>query len=272
MSKLKIAAVQMKSGQDRDENLVRAVEMAALAAERGARIVAFPQLFSLPWFPCETRPESFELAESMDGPTVAALSRLAREQRVVVVGSVFERDGDNHYNTAVVIEGDGSLIGRYRKIHIPQIPLWEERSYFTPGDLGFPVFATSVGRIGVQICWDNFFPEGTRILALRGAQLIVAPTASAFASHNRWERMISGNAIANNVFVLRVNRVGAEEKQEFYGKSFCVGPFGDLIAPPAGGRDAIVFSEVNLDEVGESREIWTFMKDRRPELYGEISG
>ena len=267
---LRVAGIQMSCGKSTEANLKKAVEMASLAAERGAKIIGFPQLFVLPWFAYESRNEHFNLAEGLDGPTVTTFQAFAREYKVVMVCPIFERDGAEYFNTAVVIEQDGKIIGRYRKIHLPQIPLWEEQTYFKPGNLGFPVFKTSYARIGVQICWDNFFPEGIRILALRGAQIVFSPTASAFASQNRWERMIFANAISNNLFVFRINRVGKEDKQVFYGKSFCVNPFGDLVASRAGSGNAIVFSDVNLDEVRETREIWTFFKDRRPELYGEL--
>ncbi len=266
---LKLAGIQMQCGANPADNLKRALDLAALAAERGARAIGFAQLFSLPWFPCGRDPEAFQLAEPLDGPTVEALRAFARSAGVVVIGSVFERAGADHYNTAVVVECDGAVVGTYRKLHVPQIPLWEERFYFKPG-CDLPVFATSVGRIGVQICWDNFFPEASRILALRGAQILFAPTASAFASHPRWERMISANAIANNLFVLRVNRVGQEPQQEFYGKSFCVDPYGELITLPAAARDAIVFAEIDLNAVQETRDIWPFLADRRPDAYGDL--
>ena len=270
-SMLKIAGIQMKCSKDPAANLAKAVEMIALAAERGARIIATPQLFTLPWFAFESRKDYFEWAEPVTGPTVSTLQGEARKHGVVLIGTFFEKDGDSFYNTAAVIEKNGALLGRYRKVHLPQIPLWEEKYYFKSGDLGFPVFQTSFARIGIQICWDNFFPEGSRIMALHGAQIIIAPTAAAFASQSRWEKMICANAIANNVFILRVNRAGKEERQNFYGRSFCVNPFGELIAAPAGANDAILFSELDLNEVEETRDIWPFFKDRRPELYGELS-
>jgi len=268
---LKIAGIQMRCSKDPDANFRKALEMIALAADRGAGIIATQQLFNLPWFAFESLEDPFRWAEPIDGPMVSTLRAEARKHGVVLVGTFFEKDGDSFYNTSAVIERDGTLIGRYRKVHLPQIPLWEEKTYFKSGDLGFPVFQTSFARIGVQICWDNFFPEGSRIMALQGAQIIFAPTAAAFASQARWEKMICANAIANNVFILRINRAGKEERQTFYGRSFCVNPFGELIASPTGTNDAIVFSEIDLNEVQETRDIWTFFRDRRPELYGELS-
>ena len=268
---MKIAGLQMKCARGPAANLAKAVEMIAMAAERGARLIATQQLFTLPWFAYESRKDPFRWAEPIDGPTVSTLQETAQKHGVVLVGTFFEKDGDSYFNTAAVIEKNGALIGRYRKVHLPQIPLWEEKSYFQSGDLGFPVFETSAARIGVQICWDNFFPEGSRIMALQGAQIIIAPTAAALASQSRWEKMISANAIANNVFILRINRAGKEDRQTFYGRSFCVNPYGELTTSPAGANDAIVFSEIDLNEVQETRDIWTFFRDRRPELYGELS-
>jgi predicted amidohydrolase len=267
---VRIAGIQFRCGKDPETNIQKATEMASLAVERGARIVGFPQMSVLPWFAFESNRGNFRYAEPLDGPTVSAFRDFSKRHRAVTVCSFFERDGEEFYNTAVVIENDGRVLGRYRKVHLPQIPLWEERTYFKPGDQGFPVFQTSCARIGIQICWDNFFPEGTRILALRGAQIVFAPTASAFASQKRWERMICANAIANNLFILRINRVGKEERQQFYGKTFCANPFGELVGSRAGSEDAIVFSDIDLNEVAETRKIWTFFEDRRPDLYGEL--
>lgn len=269
--KLRVAGLQMRCSSEPKKNLENAVSMIALAAERGAEVIATQQLFHLPWFAFEKNKTGFQFAESIDGPTVTRLREEAARHKVVLIGTIFEKEGDAFYNTAVVIEKDGSLLGKYRKIHLPEIPLWDEKYYFKSGDLGFPVFETSVARIGIQICWDNFFPEGTRILALRGAQLIIAPTAAAFASQSRWEKMISANALSNNLFVLRVNRSGTEAHQEFYGRSFCVNPFGEYVAEPTGANDAILFSDLNLHEVKESREIWSFLRDRRPDQYTELT-
>lgn len=269
--RLRIAGIQMSCTRDRPANLRKGIEMITLAAERGAKVIATPQLFNLPWFPHEVRSECFEWAEPLEGPTISVLREEARRTGAILIPSIFERDGEAYYNTSVVIERDGEILGRYRKAHLPQIPLWEEKAYFSAGDTGFPVFETSAGRIGVQLCWDNFFPEGSRILALRGAQMIIAPTAAALASQSRWEKVICANAISNNVFILRINRTGKEDRQEFYGRSFCVGPFGEWIAPPAGTGDAIVFADLDLGEVQETRGIWTFFNDRRPDLYRDIA-
>ncbi len=268
---VRIAGIQMACSADREANLRKASELASYAVENGAELLAFQELFSLPWFPREANAAHHALAEELAGPTVSRMREVARSLGVVLVCPFFEKDGSSQYNAAAVIESDGRVLGTYRKTHVPQLPLWEERFYFRPGDSAFPVFETSKGRIGIQLSWDIFFPEGARILALKGAELLLAPTSAAFASHPRWEKMICANAIANNVFIFRVNRVGKEESQTFYGKSFCVDPHGEFVAEPAGSGDAVVFANVDFDEVRECRKIWTFLSDRRPETYGELT-
>lgn len=269
---IRIAGIQMACSVFKEKNIERAVTLVALAAERGAKIICLQELFHTHWFPRNIDKKSFELAESMDGPTLQAMRPLAREKQVVLVCPIFEKDGEDvFYNSAIVIDSGGDILGPYRKVHLPQIPLWEEKSYFNPGDTGFPVFDTVYGRIGVQICWDNFFPEGTRCLSLKGAEIIFSPTAAAFASQNRWQTMISANAMANGVFIMRVNRVGSEEKQDFYGRSFCVGPEGELRGSPAGLKEGILFADVNLKEISRYRKAYPMLSDRRPETYGEIS-
>ncbi len=255
----------------KEQNTERAVKLASLAADRGARIICFQELFHTHWFPKDINKENFGLAEPSNGPTIAAMQPLAREKEVVLICPIFEKEGeDAFYNSAIVIDSGGEILGGYRKVHIPQIPLWEEKSYFTPGNRGFPVFSTAYGRVGVQICWDNFFPEGTRCLALKGAEIILSPTAAAFASQGRWQTMISANAMANGVFVLRVNRVGSEERQDFYGKSFCVGPGGELLGSPSGIKEGILFADIDLKEITRYRRAYPFLWDRRPGIYREV--
>jgi len=187
----------------------------------------------------------FSFAEMVDGPSIKPMQELARRYNVVLICPIFEKGEDAFYNSAVVIDAGGEILGSYRKAHIPQIPLWEEKFYFLPGNLGFPVFQTKFAIIGIQICWDNFFPEGSRILALKGAQIIFSPTAAAFASQEKWETVISSNAISNGVYIFRVNRVGSEEKQDFYGRSFCVSPEGELLDKPTGMKEGIALIEIN---------------------------
>jgi len=269
---LKIAGIQMSCSDSPERNLKKAVEMAEYALENGAKVIAFQQLFHLPWFAAETDKEGFSLAEGEDGPAISRMKEIAKKGEAVVVCPIFEKSGDNYYNTAFVIDADGSIAGKYRKVHVPDIPLWQEKYYFAPGDLGFPVIQTRYGRIGVQLCWDVFFPEGFRALALKGAQLIIAPTAAAFSSSVKWERMVTSAAIANGVYVFRVNRVGGTDRQRFYGKSFLVNPFGEITIEPTGKSDAVVLADVDLDNIEEARGIWGFFKDRRPEHYGDILG
>ncbi len=262
----------MACSQVKERNIEKAVRLANLAAERGAKIIGFQELFHTHWFPKDINQDCFALAEPFDGPTVVAMQPLAKEKRVVLICPIFEKEGENaFYNSAVVIDSGGEIVGVYRKVHVPQIPLWEERSYFKPGNGGFPAFSTAYAKIGVQICWDNFFPEGTRCLALKGAQIILAPTAAAFASQDRWQTMISANAMANGVFILRVNRVGSEDKQDFYGKSFCVGPEGGLLGGTSGIKEGILFADVDLREILRYRKEYPFLRDRRPKSYKDIS-
>lgn len=268
---LKIAGIQMHCGEDKKKNLEKAQRMARIAADRGARMVCFQELFTTPWFPADIRPENFSLAEEVPGPTTEAMQQLAREVEAVLILPLFEKDPQGaHFNSAAVVDADGKLLGTYRKIHVPQLPLWEERAYFQPGNLGFPVFDTRYGRVGIQICWDVFFPEGSRILALKGAQVIFAPTAAAFASHEKWEKVICANAAMNGIFIVRVNRVGQEPKQHFYGSSFCASPEGEMIDQPSGVQEGVVLMEIDPSEVDRTRRVWTFLRDRRPEAYGEI--
>ncbi|MBN1255929.1 MAG: acyltransferase [Deltaproteobacteria bacterium] len=264
---LTIAGIQMACREDKDDNVQKALRMGQLAAQRGAQIICFQELFNTHWFPRDIHEHNFLLAEDIDGPTMAAMRTLAKAKGVALICPFFEKDGDQYFNTAAVIDRDGEIAGAYRKVHIPQIPLWEERTYFSPGDKGFPVFDLGLAKIGVQICWDNFFPEGTRQLALQGAQVIFAPTAAAFASQQRWLKVLAGNAIVNGLFVMRVNRVGSEPKQDFYGMSFCISPEGDIVGEPTGLQEGILLVEIALDEVSRVRREWPFLKDRRPEIY-----
>ena len=268
---VKIAGIQMKCSSDKQRNLVKAQQLAEIAAERGAQMICFQELFNTPWFPKDINPENFGLAEEVPGTTTDAMQRLAQKMGVVVILPLFEKDPRGlHFNTAVVIDASGEILGKYRKQHIPQIPLWEEKAYFHPGDGGFPVFPTRYARVGVQICWDNFFPEGARILALRGAQIIFSPTAAAFASHEKWEKVICANAATSGVYIFRVNRVGKESKQNFYGKSFCASPEGELVDQPSGPQEGVVMASIDLLEIERTRRVWTFLRDRRPEIYGEL--
>jgi len=269
--KLTIAGVQMSSGDNLQDNLGKAGSLIDLAAQKGARIITLPQLFNRPWFPASVDKENFSLAENEDGESLTFIRGVAQKNNVVLIAGIFEKDGADYFNTAFVIGDDGNIIGKYRKVHVPQIPLWEERSYFKDGDLGFPVFKTPYASIGVQLCWDVFFPEGFRVLALKGAEVVFTPTASAFVhSQKKWERAISAAAHANGIFIFRANRVGVEKEQEFYGRSFCVRPDGEFISPPSGASEGIILSDIELADIAAARSSWVFLKDRRPSEYEEI--
>lgn len=272
MRNLKIAGIQISSTADVEKNLKKAEGLITLAAEEGARIVALPQLFNTSFFPSSIDEKNFSLAEGEDGRTVSFLKGLSSRLGVSIIGSIFEKEKDSYYNTAFCTGPTGEIIGKYRKVHVPAIPLWEERYYFRPGDLGFPVFETPFAKVGVLICWDVFFPEGFRTLALKGAEIVFSPTASAFLhSRKAWERAAAAAAHANGFFVFRVNRTGKEERQEFYGRSFLAGPDGEFVVKPCGASAGVVVAEVDLSEITRVRSEWVFLKDRRPEEYGALT-
>ncbi|MBI5588141.1 MAG: acyltransferase [Deltaproteobacteria bacterium] len=269
---IKAAGVQLMAVPEKEKNLSKAVLLIDLAVQEGARIIALPQLFNARWFAHSIDSKNFRVAEREDGPTVSLMRETAAKRGVVIVAPIFEEEDGEYYNTAFVLGVNGEVVGKYRKVHVPQIPLWEERAYFKPGNLGFPVFETPFGKIGVQLCWDIFFPEGFRALALKGAEIILAPTASAFEhSHRKWERAIAAAAHANGVYIFRVNRVGKEDKQEFYGRSFCVRPDGELLHKPSGASAGVVLADMDMTEVARVRNEWVFLKDRRPCEYKDLA-
>jgi N-carbamoylputrescine amidase len=260
----------MSCCEEKERNIEKAIKFTQIAIEKGAHIICFQELFTTHWFPREMNKRYFSLAEPVNGFTIMRMQKLAETYEVVLVCPIFEIEKDSFYNSAVVIDAGGAILGSYRKVHVPQIPLWEERYYFSPGNHDFPVFETKFAPVGVQICWDNFFPEGSRILTLKGAKIIFSPTAAAFASQRRWETVISSNAIANGVYIFRVNRVGSEEKQDFYGRSFCISPEGEYLDKPTGMKDSIALIEIDLKNIDRVRKEWPFLKDRKPENYKEI--
>ncbi|MBI4413649.1 MAG: acyltransferase [candidate division NC10 bacterium] len=268
-----VAGIQMPGGPEVERNVERSLALATIAADRGAKLLCFAECFAWPWFPAAADSSQTRLAQPIPGPAVEALQDFAKRREVVLVVPVFERAMDGlYYNAAAVIDADGTLLGRYRKTHIPELPNYQEKFYFTPGDLGFPVFPTRYARVGVQICWDNFFPEGSRILALKGAEIICAPTAASLpAGAAKWERAIAANAQANGCFILRVNRIGQEPRMGFYGRSFAVDPGGEFVAEPSGANEGVILADLDLDRIAEIRETWTFFRERRPGLYGELA-
>jgi N-carbamoylputrescine amidase len=266
---MRIAGIQISAGPDIERNVQRAVEMAEVAAEKGAGIVCYPELFLTHWFPKQEDRSRFSLALNPMGNALVPFQQLSGRTKTVLIVPFFESASGKYYNSAAVYDS-GKLLGTYRKVHLPNLPLYREQFYFSPGDTGIPVFETSQGRIGVQICWDNLFPEGSRVLALKGAEIVFAPNAASLNSHNLWERAISSNAFANNVFIFRVNRVGQEDGISFYGRSFCVDPWGEMCSELAGGKDAIVLADIDLKERDAAAETWGFLKHRRPGEYGEL--
>jgi predicted amidohydrolase len=266
---MRVAGIQISAGPDRERNIQRSLEMAGVAAEKDARIICFPELFLTRWFPKEEDKAARSLALSSLGETVGRFQRLSESSGMVLIVPFFEAVNGSYYNSAAVIDS-GRLLGVYRKIHLPDLPLYRERFYFSPGDRGFPVFETSQGRIGVQICWDNLFPEGCRVLALKGAEIVFAPTAASLNTHAVWERAIAANAFANNLFVFRVNRVGSEDGISFYGRSFCADPWGETVSELAGPKDAIVIADIDLDERRAAAQTWGFLGQRMPSEYGEL--
>jgi len=271
-SRLTVAGIQMACDADRDGNFAKALDLARIAADRGAKIVGFAECFAWPWFPRKAAEEQRRLAVPIPGPYTQALQLLAEETGAVLVAPMFETADDSaHYNTTVVVDANGHILGIYRKNHIPDLPNYQERFYFKPGNLGFPVFKTRYATIGVQTCWDNFFPEGARILALKGAQILFCPTAcSSPASTAKWERAIAGHAVYNSLYAFRVNRIGTEGTMTFYGKSFCLDPNGDYVTEPAGAIEGVVFADLDLNRIKLTRDDWSFFHDRRPDIYRPI--
>jgi N-carbamoylputrescine amidase len=276
-----VGLIQMRCLDDPATNVRTAVERTAQAAQQGAQIVCLQELFASRYF-CQSEDALlFDLAESIPGPTTDALSRVAMAQGVVVVGSVFERRAAGLYhNTAVVIDADGALRGVYRKMHIPDDPLYYEKFYFTPGDLGFQSFAVRGARVGALVCWDQWFPEAARLTALRGAQILFYPTAIGWhprekaqfgaAQHEAWEIMQRSHAVANGVFVVVPNRVGLEGNLEFWGASFVADPFGRILARASHDREEILVVRCDLKLIDETRRNWPFLRDRRVDAYGGL--
>ena len=266
---MKIAAIQMSAPGDPGRAVERAAEMAGLAAEKGARIICYPELFLSPWFPKAEDRSFFTLAQDAASETLRRFHKISEDAKSVLIVPFFESSEGKYYNSAAVIDC-GRELGVYRKVHLPDLPHYRERFYFSEGNTGFPVFDTSQGKIGVQICWDNLFPEGSRILALKGAEIIFAPTAAALDTQSLWERAISANAFANNIFVFRVNRVGREDHLSFYGRSLCINPWGETVSEIAGSKEAIVLADIDRKEIDAAAETWGFLKRRRPGEYGEL--
>ncbi len=277
-------ATQSACSTDIDLNTERALDSIRAAAAQGAQIICLQELFRSRYF-CQTEDHShFQLAEPVPGPTTELMGQLARELEVVIVASLFERRAEGLYhNTAAILDADGTCLGRYRKMHIPDDPQFYEKFYFTPGDLGFPTWNTRYGRIGVLICWDQWYPEAARLTAMGGAQLLFYPTAIGWlpaekaqygaSQYSAWETMQRSHAVANGVFVVAANRVGHEPSDdggiEFWGGSFVADPYGNVLAK-AGREPDVLVVPCDLAAVDQARTHWPFLRDRRIDAYQDL--
>jgi N-carbamoylputrescine amidase len=280
-----VALLQMRCNRSRQDNLSRAADLLRQAARQGANIACLPELFLSLYF-CQSEDQShFALAETIPGPTTEALSALAAELQIVVLAGLFEqRTPGVYHNTCVVIDADGSLSGRYRKMHIPDDPQYYEKFYFTPGDLGFQSFSTRFANAGTLICWDQWFPEAARLTALRGAHILFYPTAIGWFPHEKdecgqaqvssWQLVQQAHAVANGCFVAAVNRIGHEGDPsrgiEFWGQSFICDTQGQLLAQASSNQEEIICATIDLAEIDRTRTAWPFLRDRRIDAYGDL--
>ena len=281
-----VGVVQMRCDVNPQKNLKHAIEMIRSTADKGAQIVCLPELFQTQYF-CQTEDhEFFRFAESVPGPTTERLSGLARELGVVLVASLFERRAAGVYhNTVAVLDADGTYLGKYRKMHIPDDPLYYEKFYFTPGDLGFRVFETRFARVGTLICWDQWFPEAARITALRGAEILFYPTAIGWhpsekeaygeSQHASWELIQKSHAVANGCYVVAANRTGHEGSPEggieFWGQSFVVNPSGTVLERASVEEESVLAVSIDLETIETARTHWPFLRDRRIDAYKDIT-
>ena len=289
MRELKIGFLQQHNTADRKDNMLRLAHGITDLAQRGAQLIVLQELHNSLYF-CQTEDvEKFDLAEPIPGPSTAFFGELARENRVVIVTSLFERRAPGLYhNTAVVIESDGSIAGRYRKMHIPDDPAYYEKFYFTPGDMGFNPIDTSVGRLGVMVCWDQWYPEAARLMALRGAEILIYPTAIGYAANDTpdeqqrqreaWTTVQRGHAVANGIPVIAVNRVGHEPDPSgqtegilFWGSSFIAGPQGELLYRASEDEEESIIVNIDMAHGEDVRRWWPFLRDRRIEEYTGIT-
>jgi N-carbamoylputrescine amidase len=287
MDSFKIALIQMSVSDDPSDNLTKAMARIAEAASMGASVVCLPELFRSQYFcKCEDT-KYFNLAETIPGPTTRELCRLAKETGVAIVAPIFEKRAPGLYhNTAVLIDREGELSGIYRKMHIPDDPGYYEKFYFTPGDLGFVTFNSHVGQIGILICWDQWFPEAARIMALGGANILFFPTAIGWHTYENelvrqqqmeaWKLIQRAHAVANGLYIAAANRTGMEKtddgtmKIQFWGSSFVADPFGDIVAQASVLEDEIVYSEIFPARIEDTRRNWPFLRDRRVDAYEGI--
>ncbi|MBX7226699.1 MAG: carbon-nitrogen hydrolase [Chitinophagales bacterium] len=288
MSKLKVGFVQQSCGKSREENIEKSITGIRKCAEQGAHIVVLQELHTGIYFCQAEETDLFDMAETIPGPSTEIFSQAAKEHQVVLVTSLFEkRAAGLYHNTAVVFDKDGSVAGKYRKMHIPDDPAYYEKFYFTPGDLGFEPIQTSIGKLGVLVCWDQWYPEAARLMALAGAELLIYPTAIGWESSdtdeekNRqftaWQTVQRGHAVANGLHVVAVNRVGHEPDWtavtngiQFWGQSFIAGPQGEIIYASSSEQEENTVVEIDLERSEQVRRIWPFLRDRRIDAYGDL--
>jgi N-carbamoylputrescine amidase len=283
---VKLGLIQTACSADPDANLKKTLALAERAARRGAQIICTQELFRSQYFCQSEDHDNFKLAEPIPGPSTDAFRKLAKKHQAVVIASLFEkRAAGVYHNTAAVIDADGSLLGIYRKMHIPDDPLYYEKFYFTPGDLGFKAWPTRYGKIGVLICWDQWYPEAARLTALQGAQILFYPTAIGWhpgekkkygeRQHNSWETIQRAHAIANGCYAAVANRIGHEKLAgkgiEFWGQSFVAGTSGEILAKTGAHKEEILIVPVDLAKVDTARTHWPFLRDRRIDAYGDLT-
>ena len=283
---VKLGLIQTTCSADPDANLKKTLALAGCAAQRGAQIICTQELFRSQYFCQSEDHQNFKLAEPVPGPTTDAFCQLAKKHKAVVIASLFEkRAAGVYHNTAAIIDADGSLLGRYRKMHIPDDPLYYEKFYFTPGDLGFRSWQTKYGKIGVLICWDQWYPEAARLTVLQGAQILFYPTAIGWLpgekkkygerQHNSWETIQRSHAIANGCYVAVANRIGHEKLAgkgiEFWGQSFVAGTSGEILAKAGAAKEEVLIVPVDLAAVDTTRTHWPFLRDRRIDAYGGLT-
>ena len=280
---VRVGLIQLTAEDTPAGNVRKTLPRIEEAAAKGAKIIGLQEMFTTKYFCINQDPKNFDLAEPIEtGPSVTELAKAAKRLGVVIIAPLFEARGSEVYhNTAAVIDADGTVLGKYRKMHIPQDPGFEEKFYFTPGDLGFRTWKTAHGDIGVLICWDQWYPEAARLTALGGAQILFYPTAIGWlpeekaalghAQHNAWETVQRGHGVANGCYVAATNRVGTEGRTQFWGQSFVSDPYGEIVARASVEKEEILLADCDLVKQREFRRIWPFFRDRRIDAYGDLT-
>jgi len=280
---VRVGLIQLTAEDTPAANVRKTLPRIEEAAAKGAKIIGLQEMFTTKYFCINQDPKNFDLAEPIEtGPSVTELAKAAKRLGVVIVAPLFEARGSEVYhNTAAVIDADGTVLGKYRKMHIPQDPGFEEKFYFTPGDLGFRTWKTAHGDIGVLICWDQWYPEAARLTALGGAQILFYPTAIGWlpeekaalgqAQHNAWETVQRGHGVANGCYVAATNRVGTEGRTQFWGQSFVSDPYGEIVARASVEKEEVLLADCDLVKQREFRRIWPFFRDRRIDAYGDLT-